>query len=557
MKKVYNNMFKVCAFLLLAVGAAQPMNAAEPTTAKKPLTFPGGQKIEVGDTIRIHKDSLYYLTGERMSKWVYTKPHTIQQVGGRRYPCGVLLRGIYSWVYPHTISPVHPKAPKIDTISVVACDKYLWDATNTEYTESGEYTFKGKAANGCDSIVRLFLTIDPTASTTISRTVCGEFYWEETGETYTTSGDYTFTTTAANGCDSVVTLRLTIRKPTQRKTTVEIRPRHLPYEWHGIEMNNIGDTSRISGKDMYGCDIIENLHLKFKEQRRWGKRVIPVIPGWTVNIPYHIDRLSIGVRAGFASNFAGPKLPIGSDALFDVGLAHYWVAGEEKTAFGLKTGVSLGYVYTTQHMNPDPLSYSTTVGNDVLNYNIAVNEVRQNTHQLQLEVPVMFAMQTPGGFFLNAGPKFILPVYSNYQQILKDPVITVTGFEELDGRPLVNNPVTGLVSKEQANFSGKYLVENPCKLFSLALGAELGYNIKLKKYGQSIDLGVYADYSVFNLYKANATPVGNVISIVPPTDYSAAIVNVQSLSSAYSNKFEFFDVGIKISFNFDASYYFN
>ena len=108
MKTVFNNMIKACAFLLLAVGIASPINAAEPT-AKKTLVYEGGQEIKVGDSIMIHKDSLRYLTGERMSTWVYTKPHTIQQVGGKRYPYGILIQGIYSWVYPGSIIPLHPE----------------------------------------------------------------------------------------------------------------------------------------------------------------------------------------------------------------------------------------------------------------------------------------------------------------------------------------------------------------------------------------------------------------------------------------------------------------
>lgn len=560
MKKVFNNMFMACASLLLAVGAAQPISAAEPTTADQPLVYKGGQKIEVGDTVRIHKDSLRYLTRERMSNWVYKRNHTVQQVGGQRFPQGVLLRGIYSWVTPSSIYPVHPKAPQVDSLSVVACDKYYWDATDITYTESGEYTFKGKAANGCDSIIHLSLTIDPNAAASISKTVCGEYYWDATGETYTASGDYYYTAKAVNGCDSIITLHLTVKQPTINETTIQIRPRQLPYKWYEIEMQNEGDTSRLSGMDVYGCDIIDVLHLQFKEQTMWGKRVEPVVAGWSVNLPYHIDRFSFGMRGGFASNFAGEKLPLGADALIDLGYAHYWVAGEKKTAFGLKTGLSLGYLYTTQKKNPDALVFSTQVGSDNLNYNITADEIHQTTHQLQLEVPVMFAMQTPGGFFLNAGPKIILPVYSNYHQTISDPIISVTGFTELGNKPIVNEYVTGKLSDEQANYKGKFLVDNPTKLFSLALGAELGYNIKLKRYGQSIDLGVYADYSVFNLYKNTAVPTGNVISLTPPVSADPgdkAYVDVQSLSTAYSNKHGFFDVGIKLTFNFDTSYFFN
>ena len=40
MKNVFNNMIKVCAFLLLAVGAAQP-TTAQTTAAKTPLVYEG------------------------------------------------------------------------------------------------------------------------------------------------------------------------------------------------------------------------------------------------------------------------------------------------------------------------------------------------------------------------------------------------------------------------------------------------------------------------------------------------------------------------------------
>lgn len=557
MKKVFNNMFLACAFLLLAAGAAMPLNAAPKAAEKQPVLYYGGQPIEVGDTIRIHKDSLYYLTGERISKWVYTKPHTVQQVGGRRYPYGVLIRGIYSWVYPQTIEPVVPKV-KYDTISVVSCDKYYWDATATTYNQSGEYTFNGKAVNGCDSIVTLYLTINKSAATSITRSACGEYYWEATGETYTKSGDYVYTTQAANGCDSTVTLHLTVRQPSVSKTTVEVRPRHLPYEWKGIVMRNIGDTSLVvEGADKYGCDSIYKLQLKFKSMQRWGKKATPIGPGWMPNIPYHIDRFSVGVRGGFATNFAGEKMPLGAGAAIDLGFAHYWVESEGKPALGIKTGLSLGYVYTTQqkeNMVYDP--FLATVGTDQLTYNVSLDHVAQQTNQLQLEIPLMFAMQTAKGFFLNAGPKLILPVMSKYHQTLTNPVISATGFKGLpDGYAITNEVVTGKVPTEKLDYTENFLVDNPCKLFSVALGAELGYNIKLPKYGQSIDLGIFADYSVINAYKNTADPTGKVITVTPtPT---IADVKVQSLSTAYSSKFGYMNVGLKVAFNFDTNYIFN
>lgn len=58
---------------------------------------------QVGDTVVIKRDNLRYLTGERMSTWVYYVSHPILQIGTKRFPDGVLLKGIMSWVRPDGI----------------------------------------------------------------------------------------------------------------------------------------------------------------------------------------------------------------------------------------------------------------------------------------------------------------------------------------------------------------------------------------------------------------------------------------------------------------------
>ena len=62
--------------------------------------------------------------------------------------------------------------------------------------------------SGCSSNLTLQLKVNEPAVSTTSATAHGSYNWN--GVTYYESGDYTQTFTAANGCDSVVTLRLTI-----------------------------------------------------------------------------------------------------------------------------------------------------------------------------------------------------------------------------------------------------------------------------------------------------------------------------------------------------------
>jgi hypothetical protein len=90
----------------------------------------------------------------------------------------------------------------------VACDGYTW-INGVTYTESTNIpTFTLTNADGCDSIVTLHLTINhPVASEITIETSDSCYTWN--GETYCASGDYVQTLTAANGCDSVVTMHLT------------------------------------------------------------------------------------------------------------------------------------------------------------------------------------------------------------------------------------------------------------------------------------------------------------------------------------------------------------
>ena len=83
---------------------------------------PEGYSFEVGDTIIINKASERYLTGERMSTWVYFVRHRIQQVGGTRFPNGILIQGIYSWVGPEDLLLIRSANPTPEAAARQAAD---------------------------------------------------------------------------------------------------------------------------------------------------------------------------------------------------------------------------------------------------------------------------------------------------------------------------------------------------------------------------------------------------------------------------------------------------
>ncbi len=74
----------------------------------------------------------------------------------------------------------------------------------------GEHEFATTTASGCDSVVIVTLEIGEEIATEIFETTCETAPFSYEGETYTTTGRYDVTLVAADGCDSVVTLDLTV-----------------------------------------------------------------------------------------------------------------------------------------------------------------------------------------------------------------------------------------------------------------------------------------------------------------------------------------------------------
>ena len=112
-----------------------------------------------------------------------------------------------------------PCTPKTNEFSDVACNSYTWNGET--YTTSGDYQQTLTAVSGCDSVVTLHLTINQSKTGEFSQTAEGSYKWND--QTYMTSGDYVQTLTADNGCDSVVTLHLTITQPAQPSKSITWR----------------------------------------------------------------------------------------------------------------------------------------------------------------------------------------------------------------------------------------------------------------------------------------------------------------------------------------------
>ena len=103
------------------------------------------------------------------------------------------------------------------SISETACDSYT-APDGAIYTTSGIKTAVIPNAAGCDSTITIDLTVNQSSENSISETAC-DSYTAPDGAIYTTSGIKTAVIPNAAGCDSTITIDLTIFNSTSSSIT--------------------------------------------------------------------------------------------------------------------------------------------------------------------------------------------------------------------------------------------------------------------------------------------------------------------------------------------------
>jgi len=94
------------------------------------------------------------------------------------------------------------------SITASNCISYTSPSGNHTWMTTGTYTDTIPNSGGCDSIITVNLTIGSSFSN-ITSTAC-DSYISPLGNIYTTSGTYIDTLTSVGGCDSMVTVNLTV-----------------------------------------------------------------------------------------------------------------------------------------------------------------------------------------------------------------------------------------------------------------------------------------------------------------------------------------------------------
>lgn len=172
-----------------------------------------------------------------------------------RFGCDSIIRISVNFHPSHFISTRHS-----------ICSGAVYKFGNRRLTEPGVYYDSLQTIHGCDSIIELTLTVNPSFSYEIFDTICQGDSYSWFGNNYTHSGKYIEQFTTVDGCDSTYFLYLEVLPEILHTTDKEICQGEF-YVFRGQKYTSQGiydDTVFAAG----ACDTIYRLNLTVNQHVR-------------------------------------------------------------------------------------------------------------------------------------------------------------------------------------------------------------------------------------------------------------------------------------------------
>ncbi|MDP2388630.1 MAG: lamin tail domain-containing protein [Bacteroidota bacterium] len=175
------------------------------------------------------------------------------------------------------------------TISPIACGTYTSPSGNV-WTVSNTYNDTIPNVAGCDSIITINLTVLAATANSFSVTACG-MYTSPSGNVWTVSNTYNDTIPNVAGCDSVITIDLTINAPTANSFSATACG---SYTSPSGNVWTVSNTYNDTIPNAVGCDSIITINLTINDPTAnsfsvtaCGSYTSPSGNVWTVSNTYN------------------------------------------------------------------------------------------------------------------------------------------------------------------------------------------------------------------------------------------------------------------------------
>ena len=164
--------------------------------------------------------------------------------------CSVISDEVELRITPHSVT---------DLVEEICLGESFTVGTSS-YSQTGSYTDVLIGPNGCDSIVNLDLVVNVPTTSTINPTICDGESFIIGSSVLTTTGTFTEILTNTKGCDSTVTINLTVIIPTTTNVSETI--------CEGTSISIAGEDFSEAGNylvtlsDRHGCDSLINIDIQ-------------------------------------------------------------------------------------------------------------------------------------------------------------------------------------------------------------------------------------------------------------------------------------------------------
>lgn len=186
----------------------------------------------------IDGDTYYWDFGDGTTSTVANPQHTYYVPG--TYSINQTVTDTLTLADSTIVQTINVTGKTFASINPVACDNYI-SPSNISYNVSGIYNDTIPNNWGCDSIITINLTVNNSSYFTDTHSACGTFTWIDSNTYISSNNTATFTLQNINGCDSIITLNLTINpfpdnSVTQNDILLTANQTGATYQW--LDCNN-------------------------------------------------------------------------------------------------------------------------------------------------------------------------------------------------------------------------------------------------------------------------------------------------------------------------------